>query len=100
MPWFYNQCSPAQQEDLPKQLQSHAWKTFLSPVTYTAWRDIPSTFLFCENDNVIPPEVQGAMLKVEGNLFEVGICNGDHSPFASRPERTAEVIRKAAGENL
>ena len=98
--WFYNECSSTQQVDLSKQLQSHAWKSFLSPVTYTAWRYIPCTFLLCEKDQALPLVVQNAMVEVEGNLFEVERCDADHSPFVSRPERTAEVIRKAAQERM
>jgi len=40
------------------------------------------------------------MLEVEGNVFEVERRDADHSPFVSRPARTAEVIRKAAQETM
>lgn len=98
--WFYNQCSSTQHTQLPKKLQSHAWKSFLSTVTYTAWKDVPSTFLVCENDNAVNLESREAMLRTKGNLFEIERCDADHSPPASRPERTAMVIRKAAGERI
>ena len=99
--WFYNECSDEQQKALMEKLLSHAWKAFMSKVTYTAWRDIPGVYLITDRDQAIDPAWQEAMLvAATGHRFEVERCDGDHSPFASRPEFTAKVIRKATGEKL
>ena len=95
--WLYNECSAEQTAELKKQLQSFAMKSFLCPVTHTAWRDIPSVYLLCENDKSIPLRAQEAFVNAAG-CFEVERCDADHSPFRSRPEITAKLIRRAAGE--
>jgi pimeloyl-ACP methyl ester carboxylesterase len=101
VPWFYNECTVEQQEALPNKLQSHAWKAFLSPVTYTAWRDIPGIYLMAEKDQALPFEFQKAMLDAAtGHRFEIAMCDADHSSFVSRPEVVVRVIRRAAGEEV
>lgn len=99
--WFYDECTPEQRDDLASKLQSQAWKAFMSKVTYTAWRHIPGVYLMTEKDQAIPIQWQEAMLAgLEGHKFEVERCDADHTPFVSRPEFTARVIRRAAGEDL
>ncbi|KAH6654985.1 Alpha/beta hydrolase fold-1 [Truncatella angustata] len=97
--WFYNECTPEQQQDLVSRLQSQAWKAFMSRTTYAAWRDIPGVYLITENDHAISVPWQEAMLEgAKGHRFEVVKCDADHTPFVSRPAMTARVIRRAAGE--
>ncbi|KAF2247615.1 alpha/beta-hydrolase [Trematosphaeria pertusa] len=99
VPWFYNECSPEDQAKLAHGLQSQAWKAFMSKVEHAAWREIPGVYLMTEKDQAIPMAWQEAMLaEAKGHKFEIERCDGDHSPFVSRPEATARVIRKAAGE--
>lgn len=71
-----------------------------SKMTYPAWKDVPSTYLICEKDNAIPVERQEAMSSQKGGKFTVVRCEEGHSPFLSRPELVARVIRKAAGETV
>ncbi|KAI0006804.1 alpha/beta-hydrolase [Xylariaceae sp. FL0662B] len=82
--------SPAQVEMLSGSLHSHAWKAFTSPITHAAWRVIPGTFLRAKGDPFVgfdPPE---------GHKFgEVVEIEGDHFPFVTATEETAEAIRKA-----
>jgi hypothetical protein len=77
-----------------------SWKAFTSKVTYTAWRDIPSTYLQCENDQAIVIGMQERMVSAAGGAFKTFKCGADHSPFQSEPELTARVIRRAAGEGV
>jgi len=57
--------------------------------------------MMTEKDNAIPMAYQELQLsKAKGHKFEVVRCDTDHSPFMNRPEFTATVIRRAAGEQL
>lgn len=98
---LYNDCTPEVAKAMTASLTHHSWRCFFSNVTYAAWRDIPSTYLVCENDNAIPGSTQEGMLKnTPGHLFEIERCQAGHSPFLSMPKETADVIRRAAGEKL
>lgn len=97
--WFYNECDADTQTALVPRLKSLAWKVFWSKVEHTAWREIPGVYLITEKDRAIPVALQEAMLDAaKGHRFDVERRHTDHSPFVSRPEVTAEVIRRAAGE--
>jgi pimeloyl-ACP methyl ester carboxylesterase len=82
---------------------------FACPTDYVAWKDIPSWYLICKQDQVMAPEVQRVLVK-EGReyldqvggpgtgelmLRNVGFDAG-HSPFLGRPEETAAFIESAA----
>jgi pimeloyl-ACP methyl ester carboxylesterase len=97
---FYNECSAEQKKELAKHVQSMSWKSFTSTVTYTAWRDIPTTYLHCENDRAIPIAIQEALISATGGAFKTERCDADHSPFQSKPELAARFIRRVAGEQI
>lgn len=69
---------------------------------YAAWKHIPSTYLLCEEDQMIPYEKQVALVEHARKTSKITTfqCNAGHSPFLSQPELTAMVIRHAAGEDI
>ena len=69
-----------------------------SALTYAAWRKIPSTYLYCENDNGIPLARQEQMVARAAGAISTERCSAGHSPFLSQPDLVARIIRKAAGE--
>ncbi|KAF2726368.1 alpha/beta-hydrolase [Polychaeton citri CBS 116435] len=98
---FYNGLSIEQQRDAISKLALHSYGAMWSEVSYAPWKDIPSTYLLCENDNAIQPVAQESMVNQEGALFDVvERCSAGHSPFLALPKFTAEVIRRAAGEKV
>jgi pimeloyl-ACP methyl ester carboxylesterase len=60
------------------------------------WRDLPSWFLFGEEDRNIPAALQRFMAERAGALRVVGIEGGSHAIPVSNPEMTAELILEAA----
>lgn len=62
-------------------------------VSYCGWKDVPSVYLICENDTVIPPPVQEHCAAVAGSSIER--CSAGHVPQLSQPERVVEVIKGA-----
>jgi pimeloyl-ACP methyl ester carboxylesterase len=79
---------------------------FCTP-TYTAWKDVPSTFLQGDIDQ---SSVSGEMVKemlagaraIKPSAFDVvEHCeDGGHCLTISRPEWTADALRRAAGEKF
>lgn len=64
------------------------------PVTYTAYLEIPSTYIVCENDKALPPSVQERMIAQGKGAFRVERCQEGHSPFLSNPDYIVECIKR------
>ncbi|KAE8387436.1 hypothetical protein BDV23DRAFT_195830 [Aspergillus alliaceus] len=45
------------------RLKPHSYQTLHSPVTYAAWKHVPTTYLYCVKDNAIPFYVQKMMVE-------------------------------------
>jgi len=55
---FYNDLDDETAAKWISKLKPFSYKAMSSVVTYAGWRDIPSTYLFCEKDHAIPVEAQ------------------------------------------
>jgi len=65
--------------------------------------EIPTSYVVCEGDRTCLPEWQAAMLanaEKQGVHVDTYRINASHSPFLSQPEKLAEVIRQATGEEI
>ncbi|KAJ5771855.1 hypothetical protein N7520_002384 [Penicillium odoratum] len=99
---FYNDCDPAQVESAVASLKPHSYQCFHSPCTYAAWKEIPSTYLYCLQDAAIPIAVQKMMVEETAKGFPINTetVDASHSPFISKPDELAAAIRRAAGEDI
>jgi pimeloyl-ACP methyl ester carboxylesterase len=99
---FYNDCSPSQVESAVASLRPHSYQCFLSHCTYAAWKEIPSTYLYCLRDAAIPLAVQRMMVEetAKGVEMKTETVDASHSPFISQPAELAAAIRRAAGEDI
>lgn len=85
-----------------QSLVPHSYQTFLSPVTFAAWKVIPSTYLYCLRNVAIPLAVQRLMVEETGVAYTIAIDQVDtaHIPFITKPDETALAVRRAAGEKV
>jgi hypothetical protein len=65
--------------------------------TAERWGAIPRTFIRTSEDRTIPPALQDRMIAdadaaTPENRFDVHTLPSSHSPFASMPDRLAEVL--------
>ncbi len=90
---FYNDLPPEVAAAAVRRLVPHARKVFLDPLHGTAWREVPTTFIVCEQDNAIPAGAQDAMAARAGTVHRL---DSGHSPFLSRPDDVARLLRAAA----
>ncbi|KAF7591450.1 hypothetical protein BBP40_001553 [Aspergillus hancockii] len=97
---FYNRCDPADIDEATSLLGSFPSGPLTVPVTYTAYRAIPSTYIVCENDRALPVSYQERMIAQGEGAFHVERCQEGHSPFLSNPGFVVECIRRAAGESV
>jgi pimeloyl-ACP methyl ester carboxylesterase len=90
---FYHDCDPAAAAAAAARLKPQCMGAFAAESTEAAWKDLPSTYLICEQDNAIPVAAQEGM---SGAAETVVRMDASHSPFMSRPDEVAEIIAKAA----
>ena len=81
------------------QLESVQWEELKS--LPAAWRDIPVTYLFLNDDKSVPLSVQEMMvnrLQEKGGLKQVDreSCDASHSAFLSMPEEVAKIVDRIA----
>jgi pimeloyl-ACP methyl ester carboxylesterase len=60
------------------------------------WKDLPSWFIFGEEDRNVPSALQRFMADRAGALRVVGIEGGSHAVAVSNSGMTAELILEAA----
>lgn len=66
-------------------------------VTRAGWKTVPSTYIVCERDQALPPELQSTMSKHAGTV--VRLATG-HSPMLSAPAELAALLTGAASSVL
>lgn len=97
---FYHEL-PVEEQDLwISRIRPHSLATFQTPVTSAAWRTIPSVYLVCEKDLVLPPAAQEAAIAAAqeaGAPMEVERIVSGHSPHLTQPNKIVEFIARAAG---
>lgn len=69
-------------------------KSFSEPLTSVAWKTVPSSYIICEQDEILPPAFQEGMSARSGRSHRLS-CG--HSPFLSIPAELAELITTDAG---
>jgi pimeloyl-ACP methyl ester carboxylesterase len=57
----------------------------------TAWRSKPATYVVCTEDCALPVALQQANAARVGTVIEMPTS---HSPFLSRPELVADLLRE------
>ncbi|WP_433241725.1 alpha/beta fold hydrolase [Streptosporangium sp. CA-135522] len=91
---FYGDCTPQQARTAIAGLTPEHVKTVSTPVTRAAWREIPSTYVVCENDNAILAHVQTRMARRAKRSL---VMDSAHSPMLSRPRELATLLTQAVG---
>lgn len=89
---FYNTCQPADAADAAARMRPTALACLAVPTGAEPWRHIPSTYVLCERDMAIDPQLQGWMAKRATRTVRL---DTDHSPFLSKPRELLEVLLTA-----
>ncbi|KAH7111148.1 Alpha/beta hydrolase fold-1 [Dactylonectria estremocensis] len=99
IPKFYNDLDEDMARNYAASLVYHAKPSFFTPLTYEAYHDVPSTYLFCEKDACFPLAVQQAMAAMPGDgVVQTRTCTGSHSAMLSVPQAVADVVQAAASD--
>ncbi|KAF8205315.1 Alpha/Beta hydrolase protein [Mycena galopus ATCC 62051] len=103
-------CAPLTFSDLPldegvawaSKLSSHSAISFGQKLTYAAYKDIPVSYLFCEEDKLVTPEQQNKIIaglesEMGGKTVDRHPVKSDHAINASQPKTMVDVVMKAMG---
>ena len=88
-PTFYNQCTPADVEWATTRLRDIPTSLFGMSPSRAAWREVPTTYVLCTDDRILPPAVQRQHAHRADEVIEI---DSDHSPFLSHPGTLADVL--------
>lgn len=85
-----------------KQFSQHASASFGHELTHAGYKDIPVSYLFCEDDKCVTPTIQQTGIdgieKVSGRKVDVTRIKAGHCPNISQPEVTLawilDVVKK------
>jgi pimeloyl-ACP methyl ester carboxylesterase len=90
---FYNCCADDVATNAIHRLSPQAMVTFGQSPAYVAWRDRPSTYAVCTQDNAVHPELQRILARRAGRVVE---WPADHSPFLSTPGLVTDLLAEIA----
>ena len=87
---FFNDLDATAASNAVSQIGYQSYSSMRQPLTETAWKTIPSTYIVCEADNALPVAAQERMAKRADVIHRM---NTSHSPFLSQPAALASLIR-------
>lgn len=95
---FYNGMPDDQVQDAIAKLKPHCYQTFHSKLNHASWAGIPSTYMYCLQDNAIPMFVQEMMVKetAKDANMRTETLDTNHSPFFTMPDECVAAIQRAA----
>jgi pimeloyl-ACP methyl ester carboxylesterase len=86
---FYADCSPSDTAWAVERLGGHPAASLRQTIDTAAWRDIPSTYVICEDDRALPVWLQRVLSERATNVVT---WPTSHSPFLSRPELVVDLL--------
>lgn len=97
----FSSLSKEEGEAYTRRFVQHSAISFGGELTYPGYKDVPVSYLFCENDLTIPAAVQKAGIetieKESGNKVDVTSIKADHCPsITDFPATLAWVLDVAA----
>ncbi|KUJ08555.1 alpha/beta-hydrolase [Mollisia scopiformis] len=93
---LFNDLSPEDTEKWLSLLKPQPLSGWGATTDYAGWKEIPSVYLICENDQVLPEAYQAKMSAMVGSKVER--CKSGHMVTLSMPDKVVDVIRDAAEE--
>jgi pimeloyl-ACP methyl ester carboxylesterase len=86
---FLQDCSPEIAVEAGAHLARQSLSVLQQPVTASAWRQIPSTYLVCTRDRGTPVAAQREFARRATHVVEL---DAGHHPFLSQPAAVAGLI--------
>lgn len=100
---FYNDLPIEEANKWAAMLVPQAWVTNKGKATYSAYEDIPTSYLVCKNDQALPAFIQTMFVddaRASGANVQAYECDSGHSPFLSMVPEFGDWVRMIAGEEV
>jgi len=85
---------PKEGEATVRGFAKHSAQSFATELTHAGYKDIPVSYLLCEIDLTIPPELQQNMIdlieEASGRKVDVTSLQADHCPNLSAEKETID----------
>lgn len=82
--------TPEERLEWEKKMVQHSGPSFANELTHAGYADVPVSYLFCEEDICVRPEIQQAGIdrieKASGKKVDVTSIKGDHAPMITQEE--------------
>ncbi|KIX01401.1 uncharacterized protein Z518_09127 [Rhinocladiella mackenziei CBS 650.93] len=89
--------------EIVKMMPKHSALSFEGQLTYPAYKYIPASYIFCENDFIIPPDKQREYIerikRESGKDVDVHTLSTGHGPNVTAPGVLANVIVDIAAKS-
>ncbi len=89
---LYNDCDPVEAAQWTERLVLHALAAPTTPATRASWREHPSTYVVCTDDNTVPVETQRMFAARATRVHQLATS---HSPMLSQPAAVAALLTGA-----
>jgi pimeloyl-ACP methyl ester carboxylesterase len=94
---FYHETPPELAQAASLRMRPTAAAGTAASPSADPWRTVPTTYIVCERDRALHPDMQRVMAKKAGRVESI---DTDHSPFVSRPEEFLAVLESIAKDSL
>ena len=92
--YVHSDLSPEEGIACVKRFSQHSVVSFTNELTYEGYKDVPTSYLFCDADACVLPIAQqrgiDVIEKASGRKVDVTKIHSDHCPNISHPE---EVVK-------
>jgi hypothetical protein len=89
-------------EALVEKFPGHSAVSFSGELTYAGYKNIPASYLFCEEDMCVPAQMQRAGIELieneSGKKVDVTNIKTGHCPTVSAPQKVIDWILDVAGK--
>jgi hypothetical protein len=76
------------------RLRPHSMRSCVDKVTAAGWKDIPSSYILCDQDAILPTTMQEGFSRHAGAVHHLPTS---HSPFLSKPALLADLLGEIVG---
>jgi hypothetical protein len=93
---FYNDLPKSVQDEQISKLGVFSYQMYYQKTTWSPYKEVASSFMYCTKDNAIPLPIQQGMVKGSGVQFKETTVEAGHSPFLSKVDEVVTAIVEAA----
>jgi pimeloyl-ACP methyl ester carboxylesterase len=94
---FYHETPPEVAQAASLRMRPTAAAGTATSPSADPWRAVPTTYIVCERDRALHPDMQRTMAKKAGRVESI---DTDHSPFVSRPDEFFGILDSITRDSL